>query len=141
MSFVNSGSLAFAYAHGRHAMMSAIATLSTLLLLCACLPANAGPWDLDSYELCKTIRLRGIDAEASGVTYSYVTNSLWVVTRRPRVLAEYTVGGSLVRTIDTLNAKLRDPEGACLSQAERLPLILVWALGRNFAIGSMCDTL
>jgi len=85
--------------------------LRSALLLLGSVLAGAAPWDLRSYELCRSIRLRGIPAETSGVTFNPITNTVWVVTRRPRVLGEYSLEGEHIRSVDTSHARLRDPEG------------------------------
>ena len=71
--------------------------------------ARAEPWNLTTYELCQHVTLNGIPAESSGITYSPVTNSLWVITRRPQAVMEYTVSGSKLREYPFKD--LSDPEG------------------------------
>eukprot|EP00873_Tetraselmis_striata_P019203 jgi/Tetstr1/439467/TSEL_027900.t1 len=70
---------------------------------------SSEPWNLKSYELCRHVRLRGVPAEASGITYSPVTNSLYVITRNPRAVVEYNLEGRRLRSIPYDN--LSDPEG------------------------------
>ena len=92
--------------------------LSTLLLavlsMASLFRVQAKPWKLSDYDLCSSHRLEGIKAEASGVTYNPITNSIWVITRRPPVIGEYSMSGRLIRTISHEHAKFRDPEGAVL---------------------------
>mmetsp|Transcript_14236 Transcript_14236/g.33691 ORF Transcript_14236/g.33691 Transcript_14236/m.33691 type:complete len:724 (-) Transcript_14236:261-2432(-) len=86
------------------------ASFSIVLLLLARLTAGL-QWMLSDYEKCKGLRLRGIPAEASGVTYSPVTSGIYVITRRPRAVGEYDLSGRLLRLVNTGKARLRDPEG------------------------------
>lgn len=87
-------------------------TTFVLLGLAAC--AIAEPWNLPTYRMCRQVRLSGVTHEVSGTTYNAVTNSLWVVTRRPRVIAEYTMTGRKLRTVG--HNGLVDPEGAAPPQ-------------------------
>lgn len=80
------------------------------LLLLPCLAHGGKQWQLENYELCRHEILSGIPAEASGVTYSQVTNSLWVITRRPPAVFEYDLRGRKLREVS--HRGLRDPEGA-----------------------------
>ena len=93
--------------------MARTSFLPVMALLVAFFPQGslADPWDLRDYDLCSSTRLQGIKSEASGVTYSAVTNSIWVITRRPPVMAEYSMSGKFLRKISHEDAKFRDPEG------------------------------
>jgi uncharacterized protein YjiK len=51
-----------------------------------------------------------VPAEASGVTYSPVTNSLYVITRNPQAVVEYNLEGRRLREVPYKG--LSDPEGA-----------------------------
>eukprot|EP00873_Tetraselmis_striata_P027143 jgi/Tetstr1/447407/TSEL_034842.t1 len=88
-----------------------LAAIATLLLAAVLQPhaALAQPWNLKSYELCRHVRLNGVPAEASGITYSPVTNSLYVITRNPRAIVEYNLEGRRLRSFPYDN--LSDPEG------------------------------
>lgn len=81
--------------------------VALLALLSGC---AAEPWNLPTYELCHHSRLARIPNEASGVTYSHVTNSLYVITRRPSAVGEYSLRGDYLRMYS--HSGLRDPEGA-----------------------------
>jgi hypothetical protein len=67
------------------------------------------PWNLASYELCRHEILADIPNEASDVSYSQVTNSLWVITRRPQAVFEYSLSGEKLRQVS--HSGLSDPEG------------------------------
>lgn len=93
-----------------------------LLLLLAAVVA-AVPWDLRDYDrTCVDRRLSGIRADASGVTYSPVTNTIWVVARVPMGLFEYDTDGDYLRRVDSGNLRLKDPEG------------ITWMNGYRFAV-------
>jgi len=91
-----------------------------LLLLTLVTPVVAEPWDLPSYELCHHSSLARIPNEASGISYSPVTNSLYVITRRPRAVGEYSLRGDYLRMYS--HSGLRDPEG------------ITWMYDYNFAV-------
>lgn len=81
------------------------------------------PWDLRDYDrTCTKTRLRGIRRDASGVTYSPVTNTIWVVARVPMGLYEYDINGEFLRRVDTGNIRFQDPEGEQGDRSAR-PLI------------------
>eukprot|EP00873_Tetraselmis_striata_P008584 jgi/Tetstr1/428848/TSEL_018835.t1 len=71
------------------------------------------PWDLRNYDrICKKTRLSGIRSEASGLTYSPVTNTIWVVTLKPMGVFEYDIDGDLLRRVTNLDGfRFKDPEG------------------------------
>lgn len=90
---------------------------ATVLLATAALalpPAVlASPWDLRDYDrVCEETRLSRIRSDASGVTYSPVTNTLWVVARKPMGLFEYDIDGDYLRYVEVGNMRFKDPEGA-----------------------------
>eukprot|EP00873_Tetraselmis_striata_P016952 jgi/Tetstr1/437216/TSEL_025946.t1 len=91
--------------------------VALLALLSGC---AAEPWNLPTYELCHHSRLARIPNEASGVTYSHVTNSLYVITRRPSAVGEYSLRGDYLRMYS--HSGLRDPEG------------ITWMYDYNFAV-------
>ena len=93
-------------------MVSAL--LLAVLSMVSFSKVQAKPWNLRDYELCSSHRLDGIKAEASGVTYNPITNSIWVITRRPPVIGEYSMSGRKIRTISHEDAKFKDPEGTGL---------------------------
>eukprot|EP00873_Tetraselmis_striata_P027141 jgi/Tetstr1/447405/TSEL_034841.t1 len=70
---------------------------------------SGAPWNLTSYEFCRHVPLSGVPAEASGITYSPVTNSLYVITRNPRAVVEFNLEGKRLRSIPYDD--LSDPEG------------------------------
>eukprot|EP00873_Tetraselmis_striata_P008589 jgi/Tetstr1/428853/TSEL_018840.t1 len=89
---------------------------ATVLLATAALalpPAVlASPWDLRDYDrVCEETRLSRIRSDASGVTYSPVTNTLWVVARKPMGLFEYDIDGDYLRYVEVGNMRFKDPEG------------------------------
>ena len=79
------------------------------VLICIGRGVYGRPWDLSSYKLCKEVGLRGIDDNASGASYNPVTDSLWVITRTPKSLLEYTPRGELKREVSW--SGFDDPEG------------------------------
>lgn len=72
----------------------------------------AEPWLLSTYKLCERSRLSGISNDASGITYSISTGTLFVITRNPRKIMEYSVAGEALNEY-RWDRSLRDPEGAC----------------------------
>eukprot|EP00951_Prasinocladus_malaysianus_P047978 scaffold653295_cov52-Prasinocladus_malaysianus.AAC.1 len=70
-----------------------------VVLLLMIVGAYGKPWDLSSYELCREAELDGIPNEASGVTWSPVTNSFWVITRRPQAIISYSIEGKKLKEI------------------------------------------
>ena len=100
--------------------MTAFVRFAVLSVLLAC-SADGKPWDLESYELCRHERLADIPNEASGVTYSQVTNSLWVITRRPPAVFEYSLSGKKLRQVS--HRGLRDPEGDASLPPSPAPLL------------------
>ncbi|GMH44925.1 hypothetical protein BSKO_12882 [Bryopsis sp. KO-2023] len=81
---------------------------------------SALPWALSEYRLCKRASLPGIWENASGVTYSHETGTIWVVSRSPLKLVEYDLDGNLMQEFDLPG--MRDPEG------------VAWMWGGLFAV-------
>eukprot|EP00873_Tetraselmis_striata_P029222 jgi/Tetstr1/449486/TSEL_036577.t1 len=81
----------------------------------------AEPWLLSTYKLCERSRLSGISNDASGITYSISTGTLFVITRNPRKIMEYSVAGEALNEY-RWDRSLRDPEG------------ITWMYAHTFAI-------
>ncbi|MFT3721835.1 SdiA-regulated domain-containing protein [Pseudorhodoferax sp.] len=73
--------------------------------------APAGPeLDLHAYRVAIEARpIRGLSANASGLTYSQKTGSLFAVINRPPALAELSLDGQLLRLVPL--PTIKDPEG------------------------------
>lgn len=119
-----------------HRALLAVCLLSALSAL-----ALAEPWNLPTYRICRQVRLSGVRHEVSGTTYNPVTNSLWIVTRRPPVLGEYTMTGRKLRTVQ--HSDLVDPEGTTppRSTTPRLAVPIATAVrARIAAVSSLSST-
>ena len=98
--------------------MAAVTSLRTLfvgtlfaLFLSSTANAETSGWDLREYEHCKKVDTTGLPGKVVDVTYSPITNSLWLLTVGHTELIEYSMEGYRLRTMSVFDAGLYEPEG------------------------------
>ena len=87
--------------------------VGVLIVLLSCIvTADTSGWDLREYEHCKKVDTTGVAGAVNDVTYSPITNSLWMLALGSSVeLVEYSMEGYRLRDMGVVDGGLHKPQG------------------------------
>ena len=87
--------------------------VGVLISLLSCIVnADTSGWDLRDYEHCKKVDTTGVAGGVSDLTYSPITNSLWMLALGTSVeLVEYSMEGYRLRDMGVVDGGLHKPKG------------------------------